>query len=706
MFYNPPGFTPTSSFGALRAIDGYKPHGGMDLGAPAGTSVPAALGGTVFRVGEATKYGYIVIIRDASGNFQLYAHLSKDGLPAVNDTIVAGESIGQVASKAENIDNGAGAINPHLHFEVISGSAPLQPTGGVGIFSSDLRYRADPSQYDPNNPVFPNLNGGIPSSLAVRSPRSTSKSPDAATLNAFDINSSDWQFLLDDGSQTIYFNSATGQQVAISSEAIGTGSNTVRITYDLFDANGTYLGSRVVTGNLDSASGVLTPSRTEYYDHNGNFIETKKQSSLNGDPFQFAETDPSGQTIEISYSDDGDTVTIGGVQISLEGGDAGLAANGDGTFSLSGSTTVTFDASETVPGLNTLSLTGLEAIALNGDGSFQFTGEGFIGGWLPGQDPTFAAIDPAQSPVNPEIFDLGTDPIAFLPNLDEVGNRGLLGTGAGWAATMSVPYVENNGGNFAGPSSMVAGGIRPGNGNESSMNETIDAIKSIAAMGPQAISSNPELFGQFVVLLALLKYQYDNIAYTDPLVLDSAGDGVLLDPPAAGPLFDVAGNGTLARVAWPGSSDGLIVRDVNGDGKISSGQELFSVLGNGQPALSSQDSNGDGVLDTNDANWSQLQIWNDRNRDGYASPEELQSLADAGIASINLTPITGTAAGQSNVKGVVATLVGGSHRTLWDVALDQAPLPAMTRTSYSAGIDKATAASFCSALSLSWIQKR
>lgn len=78
MFYNPPGFTIGSPFGANRAIDGGKPHGGQDYIAPAGTKVPAALSGTVTFVGALTGYGEVVGVQDALGNYELYAHLDND----------------------------------------------------------------------------------------------------------------------------------------------------------------------------------------------------------------------------------------------------------------------------------------------------------------------------------------------------------------------------------------------------------------------------------------------------------------------------------------------------------------------------------------------------------------------------------------------------------------------------------------------------
>ncbi len=50
------------------------------------------------------------------------------------------------------------------------------------------------------------------------------------------------------------------------------------------------------------------------------------------------------------------------------------------------------------------------------------------------------------------------------------------------------------------------------------------------------------------------------------------------------------------------------------------------------------DSNQDKKLNINDSAFSLLQIWSDRNQDGYASAQELKTLSSLGIVSIDLDP--------------------------------------------------------------------
>ncbi|OBX63737.1 hypothetical protein A9Z63_04255 [Moraxella lacunata] len=135
--------------------------------------------------------------------------------------------------------------------------------------------------------------------------------------------------------------------------------------------------------------------------------------------------------------------------------------------------------------------------------------------------------------------------------------------------------------------------------------------------------------------------------YYDPIILDLDGNGVGTVSKFGyhGVLFDHDGDGVATATGWVDKSDGLLVRDVNGDGKINDGSELFgdnTRLANGElatsgmEALADLDDNGDGVIDANDKAFAQLKVWQDKNGDGISSDDELMSLAELGIEKIDL----------------------------------------------------------------------
>jgi trimeric autotransporter adhesin len=132
---------------------------------------------------------------------------------------------------------------------------------------------------------------------------------------------------------------------------------------------------------------------------------------------------------------------------------------------------------------------------------------------------------------------------------------------------------------------------------------------------------------------------------TTPLVLDLNGDGVHTTSLTEGTQFDLLATGTKQNVGWVSRQDGLLAMDVNGDGQINSGAELFgdrTVLADGSravdgwAALRAMDSNHDGKVDAQDAQFNQLRVWVDADSDGVTDAGELRSLADQGIASIDL----------------------------------------------------------------------
>ena len=133
----------------------------------------------------------------------------------------------------------------------------------------------------------------------------------------------------------------------------------------------------------------------------------------------------------------------------------------------------------------------------------------------------------------------------------------------------------------------------------------------------------------------------------DPLTLDLDGDGIetVSHNGYKGALFDHDGDGIRTASGWVASDDGLLVVDRNGDGIINDGKELFgdsSVLkdgtkaAHGYAALAEYDSNWDGVVDAKDTDFDKLRVWRDLNQDGVSQKEELFTLEEVGVQSLNV----------------------------------------------------------------------
>ena len=127
-----------------------------------------------------------------------------------------------------------------------------------------------------------------------------------------------------------------------------------------------------------------------------------------------------------------------------------------------------------------------------------------------------------------------------------------------------------------------------------------------------------------------------------PLVLDLNGDGVAFsDLNQSSAYYDIDGDGVREKASWLSSSDAFIGYDANGDGLISGRNELVlsDYVDGAQTDLEGLvafDTDGSGVFDDKDAEWSAFKIWQDLNSDGDASLDEIMSLDELNIASIEL----------------------------------------------------------------------
>jgi murein DD-endopeptidase MepM/ murein hydrolase activator NlpD len=111
-----PGAKLTSGFGTRNGVL----HAGIDLSAPLGSHIHAAVGGTVISAGPASGFGHWVRIRDDAGNVYVYGHMYASGIHvSVGQTVAAGDYIADEGADGDS-------TGPHLHFEV-------HPNGGAAV---------------------------------------------------------------------------------------------------------------------------------------------------------------------------------------------------------------------------------------------------------------------------------------------------------------------------------------------------------------------------------------------------------------------------------------------------------------------------------------------------------------------------------------------------------------------------------------------
>lgn len=112
----------TSPFGFRREFNGQarNPHNGLDIAAPTGTPILAALPGRVVAQADYFFNGKTVVLDHGLGFTSLYCHMSQFTDLQIGDRVEAGQVIGYVGSTGRS-------TGPHLHWTISLNGARVDP---------------------------------------------------------------------------------------------------------------------------------------------------------------------------------------------------------------------------------------------------------------------------------------------------------------------------------------------------------------------------------------------------------------------------------------------------------------------------------------------------------------------------------------------------------------------------------------------------
>ncbi|MDR1735240.1 MAG: hypothetical protein LBR85_00020 [Oscillospiraceae bacterium] len=125
-------------------------------------------------------------------------------------------------------------------------------------------------------------------------------------------------------------------------------------------------------------------------------------------------------------------------------------------------------------------------------------------------------------------------------------------------------------------------------------------------------------------------------AFMDPLVVNFGAPAAALSGKTFS--FDIDSDGKSDQISSLASGSGFLALDLNNDGKINNGKELFGTeSGNGFADLAKYDKDGNNWIDENDEVYDKLRIWSQDS----SGKSTLAALGEVGVGAIYL----GSAAG-------------------------------------------------------------
>lgn len=159
-----------------------------------------------------------------------------------------------------------------------------------------------------------------------------------------------------------------------------------------------------------------------------------------------------------------------------------------------------------------------------------------------------------------------------------------------------------------------------------------------------------------------------------PLTVDMDGHGRPTFTASASVLFDLDADGTPELRTWPTGQTAFLALDVNVNGRIDDGTELFGnqrgAAANGFDALAKHDANGDRWIDAADPVFPRLLFWRDANGNGQSEAGELTPVTAHGVEAFSLRyHYTAQRVPGAALRYQAVYYKGGRAQTYWDAYL-------------------------------------
>ncbi len=167
----------------------------------------------------------------------------------------------------------------------------------------------------------------------------------------------------------------------------------------------------------------------------------------------------------------------------------------------------------------------------------------------------------------------------------------------------------------------------------------IESIKNNKETGAAASASIAAVEVSVDIRVVEGRVEFTQKKQTDPLIIDMDADGFDLTSADGGAEFDIDADGAMDKTAVTKGNDAMLALDLNGNGVIDNGKELFGDQNgakDGFAELAKYDGNADGKINADDGVFDGLKLLRFVKNPAGVYKQEITELKSSGIKAIDL----------------------------------------------------------------------